>query len=122
MQFALNNAVIADTLKDARTLCFDRKEKCKAITLEGHVVAKDGSMTGGTTAGEASKSNRFDKKELARSLARTTDRAAFSSSRIRCLSQAITGGALCSLASSLGNREKSESENENENEPRNRVC
>ena len=63
VQYALSGAVICETLEDARYLCFQKREKVKAVTLEGHIIAKNGDMTGGTTAGDQNQNNRFERKE-----------------------------------------------------------
>jgi len=50
INYALGGVVICDTLEDARILCFTRKERVKAVTLDGSVIAANGDMTGGSTA------------------------------------------------------------------------
>ncbi|RHZ12744.1 hypothetical protein DYB26_009631, partial [Aphanomyces astaci] len=48
-----------------RDVCFRRNEKVKAVTLNGMVVSKNGSMTGGKTHKDAARSERWDEKETA---------------------------------------------------------
>eukprot|EP00953_Heterococcus_sp_UTEX-ZZ885_P017581 9834-Heterococcus_DN1.PRE.11 len=43
--FAVSNTVVADSLEDARELCFDRNERVKCVTLQGALIAKGGNMT-----------------------------------------------------------------------------
>jgi len=62
VQYALAGVVICETLEDARELCFKRREKVKAVTLDGHVISTNGDMTGGSSQG--SRQNRFEQKEL----------------------------------------------------------
>jgi len=64
MQYALAGVVICENLDDARDLCFRRKERVKAVTLDGHIISTNGDMTGGTTQGMRGASNRFEQKEL----------------------------------------------------------
>jgi len=45
--YAVENTVVCETLDDARDLCFRRNEKLKAVTLDGAVISKAGTMTGG---------------------------------------------------------------------------
>ncbi len=47
VQFAVANTVIADTLNDARELCFQRGERVKCVTQGGSLISKNGNMTGG---------------------------------------------------------------------------
>ena len=46
----MENTVLCETLDVARDLCFNRKEQVKAVTLEGAVISKSGTMPGGNTA------------------------------------------------------------------------
>ncbi|KAF2770020.1 condensin complex component SMC1 [Teratosphaeria nubilosa] len=52
MNFACGNAIVTDTLKIARHLCYDRKVDAKAVALDGTVIHKGGNMTGGTEPAE----------------------------------------------------------------------
>ncbi len=51
VQFAVDNTVIADTLADARELCFQRGERVKCVTQGGSLISKNGNMTGGSSSG-----------------------------------------------------------------------
>eukprot|EP01084_Bolivina_argentea_P069262 126066_1 len=51
VQFAVANTVIADTLTDARELCFQRGERVKCVTQCGSLISKNGNMTGGSSSG-----------------------------------------------------------------------
>lgn len=64
MQYALAGVVICDTLQDARDLCFRRRERVKAVTIDGHIISTNGDMTGGTGQGSRGHQNRFEQKEL----------------------------------------------------------
>lgn len=64
--YAVGSAVVCDSLDEAREICFTREStrgmKLKAVTLGGHVISKNGTMTGGAIAREGS--NRWEEKEL----------------------------------------------------------
>jgi structural maintenance of chromosome 1 len=60
VQYAVENTVVCETLSDARDLCFRRGENVKAVTLDGSVISKAGTMTGGNSARDASGSSRWD--------------------------------------------------------------
>lgn len=64
--YAVGSAVVCDTLDEAREICFTREStkgmKLKVVTLGGHVISKNGTMTGGAVAREGS--NRWEEKEL----------------------------------------------------------
>jgi structural maintenance of chromosome 1 len=64
--YAVGSAVVCDSLDEAREICFTREStrgmKLKAVTLGGHVISKNGTMTGGAVAREGS--NRWEEKEL----------------------------------------------------------
>ncbi len=51
VQFAVANTVIADTLSDARELCFQRGERVRCVTQGGSLISKNGNMTGGSSGG-----------------------------------------------------------------------
>ncbi|KAF1964873.1 cohesin complex subunit [Bimuria novae-zelandiae CBS 107.79] len=48
---ACGDSVICDNLKLAQQMCFDRKIGVKAVTLDGSVISKGNTMTGGTMHG-----------------------------------------------------------------------
>lgn len=47
--YAVGNTVVSEDLSAARELCFQKKERVKAVTLQGAVISKAGTMTGGQT-------------------------------------------------------------------------
>ncbi|RHY35422.1 hypothetical protein DYB32_000114 [Aphanomyces invadans] len=63
--YAVSDAIVCDSIEDARDVCFRRNEKVKAVTLNGMVVSKNGSMTGGKTYKDTARSERWDEKETA---------------------------------------------------------
>jgi structural maintenance of chromosome 1 len=54
--YAVENTVVCETLDDARELCFRRNEKLKAVTLDGAVISKAGTMTGGNAPRDVGRS------------------------------------------------------------------
>lgn len=60
VQYAVENTVVCETLDDARDLCFRKKEKVKAVTLDGSVISKAGTMTGGNAPRDAGGASRWD--------------------------------------------------------------
>ncbi|KAJ4357306.1 Structural maintenance of chromosomes protein 1 [Didymosphaeria variabile] len=52
---ACGDSVICDTLKLAQHMCFERKIGVKAVTLDGSVISKGNTMTGGTMHGSNQK-------------------------------------------------------------------
>lgn len=63
VQYAVGDTVVCDSMDIARDLCFRRNEKVKAVTLDGMVVSKNGSMTGGKTSNDMRRAGRWDEKE-----------------------------------------------------------
>lgn len=63
VQYAVADTIIADTLEDARELCYGRDEKVKVVTLRGAVISKAGAMTGGMSPGDA-RGSRWEEKEI----------------------------------------------------------
>ncbi|KPV75520.1 uncharacterized protein RHOBADRAFT_53491 [Rhodotorula graminis WP1] len=49
MQFACGNSLVCDTMQIARHVCYDRGQEVKAVTLEGTVIHRSGTITGGTS-------------------------------------------------------------------------
>lgn len=47
VNFAFDRALVCDTLENARKLCYQRGEQVKVVTMQGHVIHRSGSMTGG---------------------------------------------------------------------------
>lgn len=66
IEFAFGTAVVADTLDDARDLCFNKGERVKCVTLDGALIAKGGNMTGGQPSGGPSGGTRWDAQEVER--------------------------------------------------------
>lgn len=78
VQYAVGNTVVAEDLDAARELCFgssssrrggrsegnSSQSRVKAVTLGGAVISKAGTMTGGVTRDEDSKSGRWDAQNL----------------------------------------------------------
>ncbi|KAF2751945.1 putative cohesin complex subunit [Sporormia fimetaria CBS 119925] len=54
MASACGNSMICDDIKVAKVLCYERKVDAKAVTLDGTVIAKGGTMTGGRLASDKS--------------------------------------------------------------------
>ena len=52
MASACGNAMICDTLKVAKYLCYEKGVDAKAVTEDGTVIAKGGTMTGGRLASD----------------------------------------------------------------------
>ncbi|KDO31305.1 hypothetical protein SPRG_03921 [Saprolegnia parasitica CBS 223.65] len=61
--YAVSDTIVCDNIDEAREICFQRNEKVKAVTLNGMVVSKNGSMTGGRTQKDAARAGRWDEKE-----------------------------------------------------------
>ena len=61
-----SSCIVCDTLEEAQELCFHKKEKVKVVTINGHVISKSGSMTGGTSSASRSGTgmNRWEEKEV----------------------------------------------------------
>ncbi|KAK3719468.1 Structural maintenance of chromosomes protein 1B [Vermiconidia calcicola] len=62
MIYACGNAIVTDTLKIAREICYGRKVDAKAVTLDGTVIHKGGNMTGGE--GPTDRKRRFEEVEV----------------------------------------------------------
>jgi structural maintenance of chromosome 1 len=62
VMYAVGSSIVCDTLEEAQDLCFRRNESVKVVTLNGHVISKSGSMTGGSTSRE--KHDRWEIKEI----------------------------------------------------------
>ncbi|CAK4115963.1 unnamed protein product [Aphanomyces euteiches] len=63
--YAVSDTIVCDTIEDARDVCFRRNEKVKAVTLNGMLISKNGSMTGGKTQKDSARAGRWDEKESA---------------------------------------------------------
>lgn len=64
LHYAVGDTVVCDSIDIARDLCFRQNEKVKAVTLDGKVVSKNGSMTGGKTQSDSRRAGRWDEKEV----------------------------------------------------------
>jgi len=64
LHYAVGDTVVCDSIDVARDLCFRQNEKVKAVTLNGMVVSKNGSMTGGKTQNDLRRAGRWDEKEV----------------------------------------------------------
>ncbi|KAG6584759.1 putative structural maintenance of chromosomes protein [Phytophthora cinnamomi] len=64
LHYAVGDTVVCDSIDIARDLCFRQNEKVKAVTLDGMVVSKNGSMTGGRTQNDVRRAGRWDEKEV----------------------------------------------------------
>jgi structural maintenance of chromosome 1 len=72
--YAVGNTVVCDDLDSARYLCFgsgssrrdvgNTDDSIKAVTLDGHVISKAGTMTGGTTSENANQARRWDESRM----------------------------------------------------------
>ncbi|GAA5989539.1 hypothetical protein JCM10908_000522 [Rhodotorula pacifica] len=49
MEFACGNALVCETMQIAKHVCYDRGQEVKAVTLDGTVIHRSGTITGGTT-------------------------------------------------------------------------
>ncbi|CDZ96284.1 cohesin complex subunit psm1 [Phaffia rhodozyma] len=61
MQHACGNSLICDTLETARYVCYEKNQDVKAVSLDGTVIHKSGSITGGHSQHEK---RSFDENEL----------------------------------------------------------
>ena len=64
LSYALGATLVCDTLDEAQDLCFTRGERVKVVTIQGHVISKNGAMTGGSSAREGQ--DRWEEKEVER--------------------------------------------------------
>jgi len=64
LAYALGATLVCDTLDEAQELCFTRGEKVKVVTAAGHVISKNGAMTGGSSAKDGQ--DRWEEKEVER--------------------------------------------------------
>ncbi|GAA6061274.1 hypothetical protein JCM10212_004680 [Sporobolomyces blumeae] len=49
MQIACGNALVCDDMRVARSICYDRGQEVKAVTLDGTVIHRAGTITGGVS-------------------------------------------------------------------------
>lgn len=62
--YAAGNAVVCDTLDEARYIRYDGGQKIKICSLDGTLINKAGFMTGGTTRGEMNRARKWDRGEV----------------------------------------------------------
>lgn len=63
VQYASGNALVCETLDEARSLCYDSGRRLKVCALDGTLINKAGFMTGGTTRGDG-RAGKWDRKEI----------------------------------------------------------
>ena len=68
VMYAVGNSVVCDNLDAAREICFSGQaageSRVKAVTVGGAVISRAGTMTGGITRDDTSRSGRWNDKEL----------------------------------------------------------
>lgn len=62
--YAAGNAVVCDTLDEARYIRYEGGQKIKICSLDGTLINKAGFMTGGTTRGETDRARKWDRGEI----------------------------------------------------------
>jgi len=68
--YALGTTLVCETLEEARELCFSKGEKNKVVTLNGHVISRNGAMTGGSMSRDT---DRWEEKEVDKLKRRKTE-------------------------------------------------
>ncbi|XP_071504723.1 structural maintenance of chromosomes protein 1A-like [Diadema antillarum] len=63
LMYACGNALVCETVEDARTIAFGRHERHKAVALDGTMFQKSGIISGGASDLKA-KARRWDEKSL----------------------------------------------------------
>ncbi|EOX94450.1 Structural maintenance of chromosome 1 protein, putative isoform 5 [Theobroma cacao] len=61
--FAVGNALVCDDLEEAKVLSWTG-ERFKVVTVDGILLTKSGTMTGGTSGGMEARSNKWDDKKI----------------------------------------------------------
>lgn len=61
--FAVQNTIVCNDLKEAKYLSWDG-ERLKVVTLDGILLTKSGTMTGGTSGGMEARSHKWDDKKI----------------------------------------------------------
>ncbi|KAK2880477.1 structural maintenance of chromosomes protein 1B [Channa argus] len=65
VQFVCGNALVCETIREARGLAFDGKERIKTVALDGTLFAKSGVISGGSSD-LRTKARCWDEKDLTR--------------------------------------------------------
>ncbi|KAM9854698.1 structural maintenance of chromosomes protein 1B [Aulostomus maculatus] len=65
VQFVCGNALVCETIKEAKSVAFDRKERIKTVSLDGTLFAKSGVISGGSSD-LRTKARCWDEKEMTR--------------------------------------------------------
>uniref|UniRef100_A0A3Q0S8N3 Structural maintenance of chromosomes 1B n=1 Tax=Amphilophus citrinellus TaxID=61819 RepID=A0A3Q0S8N3_AMPCI len=63
LQFVCGNTLVCETIKEARSMAFDRQERIKTVSLEGTMFEKSGVISGGSTNLRA-KARCWDEKDM----------------------------------------------------------
>ncbi|OMP03047.1 RecF/RecN/SMC [Corchorus capsularis] len=61
--FAVGNTLVCDDLEEAKVLSWTG-ERFKVVTVDGILLTKSGTMTGGTSGGMEARSNKWDDKQI----------------------------------------------------------
>uniref|UniRef100_A0A2P2LWW5 Structural maintenance of chromosomes protein n=6 Tax=Rhizophora mucronata TaxID=61149 RepID=A0A2P2LWW5_RHIMU len=61
--FAVGNTLVCDDLEEAKVLSWNG-ERLKVVTVDGILLTKSGTMTGGTTGGMEARSRQWDDKKI----------------------------------------------------------
>uniref|UniRef100_A0A8C9ZY25 Structural maintenance of chromosomes protein 1B-like n=1 Tax=Sander lucioperca TaxID=283035 RepID=A0A8C9ZY25_SANLU len=65
VQFVCGNALVCETIKEARSVAFDRQERNKAVSLDGTLFSKSGMVSGGSSY-LRTKARCWDEKDMMR--------------------------------------------------------
>ncbi|XP_040894537.1 structural maintenance of chromosomes protein 1B [Toxotes jaculatrix] len=65
VQFVCGNTLVCETMKEARSVAFDGKERIKTISLDGTLFAKSGVISGGSS-NLRSRARCWDEKDMTR--------------------------------------------------------
>ncbi|XP_013884805.1 structural maintenance of chromosomes protein 1B [Austrofundulus limnaeus] len=63
VQYVCDNALVCETIKDARSVAFDRKERIKTVSLDGTLFKRSGVISGGSSYLQT-KARAWDEKDL----------------------------------------------------------